>query len=1090
MKKNKIIPIIVIFILMAYFIPIINSTNSSLKNQSYEKEKNLHLENKIELKQDLQKNIIQSNASKKQISLNKTIKEKETSQNKEINTKKNSRKKQAIYINIEKIPIKNTKIIKKQIQEKNKTFENKTLYANSQKSNFSKKKQENKKIAYVFYEKGEKVIEINTSLKNLPEIKKQEKIIKNGKQVIISSQEHLNESLRIYSKLEKEAKKQNIKIYWKNENQFINTGIKYYDENKNGLIDKISWIVPHLSEQIFEIIINSETSETNEQEINITTLISPPPRAINPIKFKFNISYNNISNLNCSLLLKSNNSNILWRNTTVNQTIQINEPLLNGKYFWNYTCYDLINNKSANKTGQFQINETLPEITGKKNMYLLDKQNNVLINPSSINFISDIEKNITLYFKKPSGQQTENYSITTSKSFNINESIISEAGIYTLYLFYKGKNTSFQQDTKKFYVAESKIIIPENTTAGQETSFSINIDASATQKNISYILISYGDGNIINKSNLGSSYIETFKHTYQQARNYTFNILFMINGEPFNIIHQIQVEDNINAPEIELLYPEDEALIKENQINFKFKVKENNKLESCNFSLYNATCIGEWSFCSHNISQKDKVFNHTLTSSELNTLKQGESIKIGLKDFDERTYAWEVECINNFSNYSSEVAYFEVSFSGTSHSNQTNSTAQHYEKEELVKELIQNTTDFIAKENSWDENEKEALNDLGLIEEIKYYQTRLVQIDRDLKYNIKYITNLDLREQRIKELNEEIEKIKNNFPEEFEVIDTYEYVKNGNTLNWEDLLREYFKETNTKTSGSIKNLAKTNKELQNQLSIYVKLKKIKIKYANRTENFILVKKQIKQKPQGYDVLLEVIPKSISQEVAKISFLTKIKEIKTKHIFEINSEKLEKPEIKYKLINPEINLKELEKTDTIIFTGKAKKTGFTSAIIGLTIMDNLDFENFKTSFAFWFLIIIIISAITIFVRKYLKRNKLIENPEVYSIFSLIKSIKLDLQINNLNDAKEKYQKIKELYSALNPDLKIEIMPSIKKTIRAIDKKYIFNLAREYKIAKNNFNKEKAMEIQEKLKKVYFRLKKEKDRQKILKLINGF
>ena len=42
---------------------------------------------------------------------------------------------------------------------------------------------------------------------------------------------------------------------------YKNSAVEYYDENENGLIDRISWIVPHLSEQIFDVKIEIEILE-------------------------------------------------------------------------------------------------------------------------------------------------------------------------------------------------------------------------------------------------------------------------------------------------------------------------------------------------------------------------------------------------------------------------------------------------------------------------------------------------------------------------------------------------------------------------------------------------------------------------------------------------------------------------------------------------------------------------------------------------------------------------------------------------------------------------------------------------------------
>ncbi|MBD3253413.1 hypothetical protein GF386_06780, partial [Candidatus Pacearchaeota archaeon] len=46
-------------------------------------------------------------------------------------------------------------------------------------------------------------------------------------------------------------KKNLIKVYWKEENKYLD--FEVFDENSNGMIDKVEWVVPHLSNQTFEI---------------------------------------------------------------------------------------------------------------------------------------------------------------------------------------------------------------------------------------------------------------------------------------------------------------------------------------------------------------------------------------------------------------------------------------------------------------------------------------------------------------------------------------------------------------------------------------------------------------------------------------------------------------------------------------------------------------------------------------------------------------------------------------------------------------------------------------------------------------------
>jgi len=68
----------------------------------------------------------------------------------------------------------------------------------------------------------------------------------------------------VYSVDEKEK----IKIYWKEQNKFID--FNAYDLNSNGRVDYVEWVVPHLSEQTFEIILISKAEhlDTNRNFIS------------------------------------------------------------------------------------------------------------------------------------------------------------------------------------------------------------------------------------------------------------------------------------------------------------------------------------------------------------------------------------------------------------------------------------------------------------------------------------------------------------------------------------------------------------------------------------------------------------------------------------------------------------------------------------------------------------------------------------------------------------------------------------------------------------------------------------------------------
>src|SRR3989339_862939 len=74
------------------------------------------------------------------------------------------------------------------------------------------------------------------------------------KDVLISSDEHFDDEVRVYSDLPSPALKENIVVTWESESEVV-SDIEYFDLDGDDLIDRISWVVPHLSTQHYSIVI-------------------------------------------------------------------------------------------------------------------------------------------------------------------------------------------------------------------------------------------------------------------------------------------------------------------------------------------------------------------------------------------------------------------------------------------------------------------------------------------------------------------------------------------------------------------------------------------------------------------------------------------------------------------------------------------------------------------------------------------------------------------------------------------------------------------------------------------------------------------
>ncbi|MEM2131487.1 MAG: hypothetical protein QXR96_03110, partial [Candidatus Woesearchaeota archaeon] len=169
------------------------------------------------------------------------------------------------------------KNLKKELKELEKPFEkekadfvlNKLNELNKNLNQINESETINIEKPFLIYFENENIIQKNSENISIPENNNilveltyltespntQEKTIsENKKQVVISSNYHY-ENVLAYTEI-KESKKESIKVYWLlNNEKVLFENITYIDSNNNGLIDKLEWNVPHLSNQTFEISI-------------------------------------------------------------------------------------------------------------------------------------------------------------------------------------------------------------------------------------------------------------------------------------------------------------------------------------------------------------------------------------------------------------------------------------------------------------------------------------------------------------------------------------------------------------------------------------------------------------------------------------------------------------------------------------------------------------------------------------------------------------------------------------------------------------------------------------------------------------------
>ncbi|MEK6915375.1 MAG: PKD domain-containing protein [Nanoarchaeota archaeon] len=187
------------------------------------------------------------------------------------------------------------------------------------------------------------------------------------KSLTVSSDIHFNRPLRVYTNIPEIEDVEQVHLYWTNSNQEEEDRIddpsfevEFHDENSNGMYERISFIVPHLSDQSFRIIINFTTSSNSSSLI--LNRISAPSGTINSIQelnFQYSLDYAHLNDILCNFSISNSEREIYGLIAHPhNESLTISSTnLSNGIYSWTLECYDSVNgsiNSSLSET--FSVN--------------------------------------------------------------------------------------------------------------------------------------------------------------------------------------------------------------------------------------------------------------------------------------------------------------------------------------------------------------------------------------------------------------------------------------------------------------------------------------------------------------------------------------------------------------------------------------------------------------------------------------------------------------------------------------------------------------------------------------------------------------
>ena len=901
------------------------------------------------------------------------------------------------------------------------------------------------------------------------------------KEVILSSEEHFEGYLRVYTSLTQESETKYIRVYWKNQENLEITNleefeVEYYDEDENGLVDRISWIVPHLSEQIFRVMIDLESS--NESQENLLLNVSGPiGNTRNPILFSINVNYS--KDFNCSLQVGGEFGEYF------NSNIDYELELPNGNYNWGVVCLDPLNASITNTSlGSFSVNENFYSSLIEGKLYFLDLIQNKIQNPEIIFVNSSNPSNLSLQIIKNSNEIVYTKNYLNSASIPMNETILNSAGNYSLKATFSEISPNYVV-LINFSVASANLLL--NATSIKEgDSVKITANVNSPSEKINSALLSYGDGSSNTDYYALNSlqFNNVFTKKYTQKGNYAPKLSLIIGGESFEIqknglsVTEVPNPKDNDEPDITLLNPDPKEVIYVNSVNFSYKASDNVQLKNCTFKLYE-NCQ---SLTTCTTSESDLIFPTNSQQRGIannGSVQNNKEVSVKLQDFEEGIYKWVVECYDNSSNYNWETDIFQISLNETA--NVTNSNYEYKEEVEELKELADN---FLSL--SFSLEEKEVLEGLNILNNTKYYKKRLLDVQEFFQENYKYVSNEALRERKTNEYLDELEIIKTGIPLDISIKEDYEYIKNSVDEDFQKIIEDYFYETNTQLSkSSLRKLEEINRQIQNEISVSVDIKHVEIEYSNGTQEIVFVKKKVTKESDSYNVILEIIPEEVVKNEGEIIFITDNEPVGSGRIFEIDYDDLINGEIIYYITKP-IKLKDIENTETVLF--EEYLTNVETRVTGFSVFGGFS-EDLTIYIVITFILLIVLLVIIPIVIKKFKMISWKKEPNVVKVIHLIEEINRLLKEREIEKARENYYKIKEIYPVLPYKTRPYFYKKISEMLVKIDKKDIFGLVKEYQEAKKRWDKENLMRLYEDIKKIYKRLP-EKDRKKVYDIINGY
>jgi hypothetical protein len=811
------------------------------------------------------------------------------------------------------------------------------------------------------------------------------------KNVIVSSEHHYEDVLTYTDipEVEVQEAEESIRLYW-----FINGirtdvtddpgfDIQLYDTNNNGMYDRMSWVTPHLSTQIFEVVIFSDVDPGSYSNIGLTLLYPSDGEYITStsrVGFNYSVQYNSSTTVYCNLTVDGDvkRENIP---TLADMEITTYFNISSGQHDWNVNCEGSDGASNTSSTRSFTVDLDTPQVTLNTPDYHVSHTNSIQLNftPVDVRYpvlVCDLSVNGAL-------NQTDiivnNNTLRTVSlvglsngvyDWNVScEDAAGNVGSSEERVFYISQGTpsdyNISSNKASYFMGESGYLVIDakpgsNLTMFVSTPLSdsffeyhngqtfpliqvINYTNNAGTYSIDGIFTNGGDMYVVKTSfevtNSFAADIEANKTTGEPGTEFTFEVTSA--GGIGNVSFEWDFDDEETATGDEVTHTFD--AVGEYIVEVTATDGKGNKVtDTVEIDVFNKHSVM--------VIVKELQTQHVLENVAVEidderkyTDSKGEA-NFSVYEGKRRVYVTHpgYEWVKQVRNITGDIT-ITVELNNTGLTNYTppaeteessNQTAQQEQDAVTDAEtLLSKVSTAIDGLESSDQAMKAVIGALGVESELQRARKELRQIIRDLG-NAELSKDLTAEEKksRIQNITARLEGFKDLIIT-VEVQDTTEYVDYPKTADISMLSSEYLRYKNLEYSkGQTKDYVEQNTELQKDLTITTRLSIVELTLlsGDTKKASVVINKLTKMPVDTKDtVLIEYVPKEVAESAADITQLTKFEIVKGDPILEFDASL---DEYAY-YVEAESSIEDLKKTKHVLLHKPAEKEE--KGLVGIT-----------------------------------------------------------------------------------------------------------------------------------------------------------